>query len=112
LCGLCASAFNFFISYQLTTNNYQPITLSCDKNIFQLTFKDFQFEPQLLEGLEAMGYDKPTPIQEQAIPLILQNKDLIACAQTGTGKTAAYVLPILHKIAQSDHRHINTLIIA
>lgn len=77
-----------------------------------MTFKDFHFEPQLLEGLEAMGYDKPTPIQEQAIPVILQNKDLIACAQTGTGKTAAYVLPILNKIAQSDHRHLNTLIIA
>jgi len=77
-----------------------------------LTFKDFDFEPQLLDGLEAMGYNKPTPIQEQAIPLILQNKDLIACAQTGTGKTAAYVLPILDKIAKSDHRHINTLIIA
>lgn len=61
-----------------------------------------------------MGYDKPTPIQEQAIPVILQNKDLIACAQTGTGKTAAYVLPILNKIVVSEHadRKLNTLIIA
>jgi superfamily II DNA/RNA helicase len=59
-----------------------------------------------------MGYAKPTPIQEQAIPVILQNKDIIACAQTGTGKTAAYILPVLHKIINTDHRHLNTLIIA
>ncbi len=59
-----------------------------------------------------MGYEKPTPIQEQAIPTILQNKDVIACAQTGTGKTAAYILPVLHKIIHTDHRHLNTLVIA
>jgi superfamily II DNA/RNA helicase len=59
-----------------------------------------------------MGYARPTPIQEQAIPVILQNKDVIACAQTGTGKTAAYILPVLHKIIHTDHRHLNTLVIA
>jgi superfamily II DNA/RNA helicase len=59
-----------------------------------------------------MGYTKPTPIQLQAIPLILENKDLIACAQTGTGKTAAYILPILSKIVSSEKRHLNTLVIA
>lgn len=59
-----------------------------------------------------MGYAKPTPIQEQAIPVILQNRDVIACAQTGTGKTAAYILPVLHKIIHTDHRHLNTLVIA
>jgi len=59
-----------------------------------------------------MGYAKPTPIQEKAIPVILENKDIIACAQTGTGKTAAYILPVLHKILHTDHRHLNTLVIA
>ena len=59
-----------------------------------------------------MGYNKPTPIQQQAIPLILQGKDLIACAQTGTGKTAAYILPILNKIVNTEDRHLNTLVIA
>lgn len=59
-----------------------------------------------------MGYTKPTPIQEQAIPMILQNKDVIACAQTGTGKTAAYILPVIHRIIHTDHRHLNTLVIA
>jgi ATP-dependent RNA helicase RhlE len=77
-----------------------------------LTFEDFNFDPRLLDGLLSMGYNKPTPIQEQAIPLILDNKDLIACAQTGTGKTAAYILPILNKIVHAEKRHLNALVIA
>jgi ATP-dependent RNA helicase RhlE len=77
-----------------------------------VTFKDFNFDPTLLEGLDSMGFDKPTPIQQQAIPLIMQNKDVIACAQTGTGKTAAYILPIINKLIHTEHRHLNTLIIA
>jgi ATP-dependent RNA helicase RhlE len=79
-----------------------------------LTFDDFDFEYELLDGLHAMGFDHPTPIQVQAIPVILNNKDLIACAQTGTGKTAAYLLPILNKIidAPDNIRHLNTLILA
>ncbi|MCW5910878.1 MAG: DEAD/DEAH box helicase [Cyclobacteriaceae bacterium] len=59
-----------------------------------------------------MGFSKATPIQEQAIPVILSKKDLIACAQTGTGKTAAYVLPILNNIVSTENRHLNTVIIA
>jgi ATP-dependent RNA helicase RhlE len=77
-----------------------------------MTFQDFNFHPDLIEGLNAMGYTKPTPIQEEAIPQVMAGRDLIACAQTGTGKTAAYLLPILHKIVNTDHRHLNTLIIA
>jgi len=77
-----------------------------------LTFHDFNFDPLLVDGLDSMGYSQPTPIQKLAIPAILAKKDLIACAQTGTGKTAAYVLPILHNIVQSDKRHLNTVIIA
>ncbi|HWA35070.1 MAG TPA: DEAD/DEAH box helicase, partial [Cyclobacteriaceae bacterium] len=77
-----------------------------------MTFQDFHFDSKLQEGLDSMGYEKPTPIQEQAIPTILRNRDVIACAQTGTGKTAAYILPVLHKIIHTDHRHLNTLVIA
>jgi len=77
-----------------------------------LNFNSFNFEPSLQEGLDAMGFDTPTPIQEMAIPVILTGKDLIACAQTGTGKTAAFVLPILNKITKSGTSTLNTLILA
>jgi superfamily II DNA/RNA helicase len=76
-----------------------------------LKFSEFNFEPSLQEGLDAMGFENPTPIQEQAIPIILKGKDLIGCAQTGTGKTAAFVLPILNKLAKEDTNSTNTLII-
>ena len=77
-----------------------------------MTFDDFKLDAALMEGLYSMGYKAPTPIQEQAIPVLLDNKDLIACAQTGTGKTAAYLLPIIHHILNAPTRHLNTLIIA
>ncbi|MEP7259062.1 MAG: DEAD/DEAH box helicase [Flavitalea sp.] len=75
-----------------------------------MTFNEY-FEPELLEGLISMGFEKPTPIQEQAIPIILNNRDIIACAQTGTGKTAAYLLPIINKLIKSPTDNINALII-
>jgi superfamily II DNA/RNA helicase len=77
-----------------------------------LIFSDFNLDTGLIQGLDAMGFSKPTPVQEQAIPVILQGRDLIACAQTGTGKTAAYILPTLHNLVNADHRHLNTLILA
>ena len=80
----------------------------------QVTFSDFNFESSIGEALEAMGFESPTPIQQQAIPKILAGKDLIACAQTGTGKTAAFLLPVLNKLAADPDRpfEINTLVIA
>lgn len=75
-------------------------------------FEEFDFDPDVQDGLESMGYKEPTPIQAQAIPVILEGKDLIACAQTGTGKTAAYLLPLLHKIITSPVCQLNTLILA
>lgn len=77
-----------------------------------MDFKDFDFNPELLEGLLAMGFRNATPIQQQAIPLVSAKKDLIACAQTGTGKTGAYLLPIMNAISQTENRHNNTLILA
>ncbi len=77
-----------------------------------MTFHDFNLCKPLLEGLEAMGFSKPTPIQEMVIPLILEGKDVIATAQTGTGKTAAYLLPVLNNISHNAIPHTSTLIIA
>lgn len=76
-----------------------------------MTFEELKLNDQLLEALSYMGFTDATPIQEQAIPVIKQNKDLIACAQTGTGKTAAFLLPILDKLTGRETEGINTLII-
>lgn len=76
-----------------------------------MKFTDYHFEASLQEGLDSMQFETATPIQEQAIPIILEGKDLIAVAQTGTGKTAAFLLPILNKLAISDTNETDTLII-
>lgn len=76
-----------------------------------LKFSDFNFESNLQEGLDSMGFETPTPIQEQAVPIILSGKDLIGCAQTGTGKTAAFLLPILNKLTVNPTESTDTLII-
>ncbi|MBI4945456.1 MAG: DEAD/DEAH box helicase [Bacteroidetes bacterium] len=77
-----------------------------------MKFSEFNLDAQLMEGLASMGFETPTPIQEQTIPIIQQGKDLIACAQTGTGKTAAYLLPILTKLAAHPSPSVDTLIIS
>ncbi len=72
-----------------------------------MDFSSFHFHEALAESLEASGYQKPTPIQEKAIPIILEGKDIIASAQTGTGKTAAFLLPILHKLLSEEKNDTN-----
>jgi superfamily II DNA/RNA helicase len=66
-----------------------------------LNFSDFGFDPSLMEGIEAMGFETPTPIQEKAIPEILKGNDIMGSAQTGTGKTAAFLLPVIQHIIAS-----------
>ena len=61
-------------------------------------FSHFKLHPDLLKGLKDLGFVKPTPIQTDAIPPALEGRDLLACAMTGSGKTAAFLLPILHKL--------------
>ena len=66
-----------------------------------MTFKDLGIIEPILKALEAEGYTHPTPIQEQSIPILLNRKDLLGCAQTGTGKTAAFSIPIIQHIHNS-----------
>ncbi len=69
-------------------------------------------DESLLEGIEASGYENATPVQEQVIPLILKGKDIIASAQTGTGKTAAFLLPIVNLLLHSRAEDtVNALVI-
>jgi len=78
-----------------------------------LIFTDFNFDERLLDGLNSMGYKSPTPIQAQAIPLIQSKHDLIACAQTGTGKTASYLLPVMDGISKLPKKPpISALVLA
>ena len=74
-------------------------------------FTELGLNDSLLEALDYMGFHTATPIQIQAIPEIIAGRDIIGCAQTGTGKTAAFILPILHKITGKEDTNINTLII-
>ncbi|MCX6293913.1 MAG: DEAD/DEAH box helicase, partial [Sphingobacteriales bacterium] len=66
-----------------------------------MKFLDFNFDNRLMEGIDAAGYEEATPVQQEVIPHILAGKDLIAAAQTGTGKTAAFLLPLIQKIITS-----------
>lgn len=76
-----------------------------------MKFNELGLNENVLEAIYHMGFENATPIQEQAIPHILKNTDLLACAQTGTGKTAAFILPILHKLTGKEDSSINTLIL-
>jgi ATP-dependent RNA helicase RhlE len=60
-----------------------------------MTFNDFDLSEPILNALKSEGYTVPTPIQIKAIPIVIKGQDLLACAQTGTGKTAAYLLPVI-----------------
>jgi ATP-dependent RNA helicase RhlE len=77
-----------------------------------MNFTEFGLDPALLESIESTGYEVATPIQEQVIPIILQGRDIIACAQTGTGKTAAFLLPIIHRLLQhSNDGQVNCIVL-
>ena len=77
-----------------------------------LRFTEFGFRPDLLEGIDASGYENATPVQEQVIPPILKGKDVIASAQTGTGKTAAFLLPLMNQLLSThEDGQVGALII-
>jgi ATP-dependent RNA helicase RhlE len=79
-----------------------------------LKFTEFGFDERLMEGIDASNYQDATPVQAQVIPLVMQGKDVIAAAQTGTGKTAAFLLPLIHKILTdglADHTNSALVIV-
>ena len=77
-----------------------------------MDFKEFNLHPQIQAGVEALGYVTPTPIQLQAIPPVMDGQDVLGLAQTGTGKTAAFGLPMLHRLAQGERGRVRALVVA
>lgn len=77
-----------------------------------MNFDQFNLDPRLKSAIQAIGYKTPTPIQQQAIPVVLQGQDVLGLAQTGTGKTAAFILPILQHLTQGPLRQTRALVVA
>ncbi|MBN1261623.1 MAG: DEAD/DEAH box helicase [Anaerolineae bacterium] len=77
-----------------------------------MNFEQFSLDPRILSGVKDMGYTLPTPIQQQAIPVVLAGRDVLGIAQTGTGKTAAFMLPILQRLLTGPLRRVRALIVA
>jgi len=76
-----------------------------------MQFEQFSLDPRIVAGIQTAGYTVPTPIQQQAIPVVLQGRDILGLAQTGTGKTAAFMLPILQRLSANPARQTRALII-
>lgn len=109
---LCATRRHFlFLLPSVTINEYVRITTGN----FMTTFHDLNLAAPLLRAVEEKGYTEPTPIQEQAIPPALEGRDLLGCAQTGTGKTAAFALPILQHLSaeprNKNRRELRALVL-
>ena len=77
-----------------------------------MSFEQFSFDRHIAAGVKSVGYSVPTPIQQKAIPVILRGRDILGLAQTGTGKTAAFVLPILQRLGQGPRGRVRALIVA
>jgi ATP-dependent RNA helicase RhlE len=100
------------------TKDCPPLRNNCDdfnSSPHQKEFMDFSqlgLAPAQLRACESLGYNEPTPIQRQAIPVILSGRDVIGCAETGTGKTAAFLLPILQKLSERSRPGLRVLVLA
>src|SRR3546814_12161348 len=71
-----------------------------------MTFEDLGLSPEVLRAVQEVGYTTPTPIQEKAIPVVLMGRDVLGCAQTGTGKTAGFTLPMIDILSRSEERRV------
>src|SRR5688500_13437904 len=76
-----------------------------------MPFGALKLHPSLLTGIKELGFSKPTPIQTDAIPPALSGRDVLACAMTGSGKTAAFLLPILHQLLAKPRRTTRALVV-
>src|SRR5450759_1181929 len=76
-----------------------------------LPFSSLKLHPSLHKGLKELGFQRPTPIQVEAIPAALEGRDILACAMTGSGKTAAFVLPILHHLIAKPRGKTRALVV-
>jgi ATP-dependent RNA helicase RhlE len=77
-----------------------------------MKFSELNLHPSLMEGLDAMGFEETTPIQEQSIPELIKGRDIVGCAQTGTGKTAAFLIPTIERVLKSKNNGVKALVIA
>ena len=76
-----------------------------------MPFSHFHIHPDLLTGIRELGFTRPTPIQTEAVPPALEGRDLLACAQTGSGKTVAFLLPLLHRLMSKPRRTTRALVL-
>src|ERR1051326_5375248 len=76
-----------------------------------MSFKNFPLRPELQKALEALSFHEPTPIQKEAIPIVLEGRDILASAQTGTGKTLAFLLPLTHRMLEHAGPGIGALVL-
>lgn len=97
VCGLLGKKSPTRKNTELKTNN--------------LNFSEFPLEEVVFDGIDALGFETATPIQAQAIPIVLEGKDLIACAQTGTGKTAAYLIPTINRLTKNPSNKTRAIVI-
>ncbi len=95
--------------YHIFQRTFRPLQKNSD--LSTMDFKTLGLNDQIIEAISYMGFEKATPVQEQTMPSIIQGRDVIACAQTGTGKTAAFILPILHQITEGNHSGTSTVVI-
>ena len=99
----------FLYQFSYTAHDYKKLTFA--PNFKYVDFTELNLNNSILRAIEEVGYVSATPIQEKAIPVVMSGKDMIGIAQTGTGKTAAFILPILQKILDKGYNNTSTLII-
>ena len=94
------------------TNNTASINKTASKGGTTASFQNFDLDPRIQSAVRSIGFTTPTPIQNKAIPVVLNDRDVLGIAQTGTGKTAAFMLPILQRLASGPRRRIRALVLA